>query len=306
MKIANNITELIGKTPMVKINKLVKNIDAQIVAKLEMFNPLASIKDRPALAMIEAAEKKGILKKDFILIEPTSGNTGIGLAYIAAAKGYRLILTMPDTMSIERRNLLKALGAELVLTSGILGMKGAIEKAQELVDANKKAIMLQQFENPANPQIHRETTAEEIWRDTDGNVDAVVISVGTGGTLTGVAEVLKKYKPSIKVYAVEPESSAVLSGEKAGPHRLQGIGAGFIPKVLNTKMIDEIIKVSNDNAFEMTRQLAKQEGLLVGISSGAAFWAAKKVAVKKEHKGQLIVVIFPDSGERYLTVEELF
>lgn len=306
MKIYNNILELIGNTPLVKINKLSNGLNATIVGKIEAFNPLSSVKDRIALSMIEDAEKKGILNKDSVLIEPTSGNTGIGLAYVAAVKGYRLILTMPETMSIERRNLLKALGAELILTPGPEGMKGAIAKATQLTNEIKGGIILQQFENSSNPEIHRKTTAEEIWKDTDGKIDIFISGVGTGGTITGVSEVLKAKKSSIKTIAIEPLNSPVLSGGAAGSHRIQGIGAGFIPKILNTKIIDEIIKVSNEDAFDIARRLAKEEGLLVGISSGAAIWTALQLAAREENKGKLIVAILPSSGERYLSVDGLF
>jgi cysteine synthase A len=306
MKIANNITELIGNTPMVRIQKLGDGLHAEIVAKLEMFNPLSSVKDRAALAMIEDAEAKGLLQKDSILVEPTSGNMGVGMAYIAAFKGYRVILVMPESMSIERRSLLRSLGAELILTPAVLGMSGARQKAMELVEENHNAIMLQQFDNPANPATHRKTTAEEIWNDTDGKVAIVIAGVGSGGTITGLGEGLKAHNPEIKIVAIEPETSAVISGESACSHRIQGLGAGFIPSNYNSALVDEVIKVPNEMAYDMTRKLAKHEGLFVGISSGAAFWAASQMASRKENKGKLIVVIFPDSGERYLSVEGLF
>ncbi len=301
MKIADDITKLIGKTPLVRINKLNRDGYAQVVAKLEFFNPLASVKDRPALAMIEDAEKKGILKKDSVIVEPTSGNTGIALAFIAAVKGYKLILTMPDTMSIERRKLLKIFGAELVLTEGSKGMKGAVEKAEEILKNTPGAFMPQQFENPANPEIHRKTTAEEIWKDTDGKVDIVVAGVGTGGTITGIGEILKSRKNDIKIIAVEPDKSPLLSGGQAAPHKIQGIGANFIPKILNLGIIDEIIRVKDEDAGQTARKAAKEEGLLIGISSGAALWAALYLSKKKENKDKLIVVILPDTGERYLS-----
>lgn len=302
MKIANDVTELIGNTPLVRLNRLTAGAAATVAAKLEFFNPAHSVKDRIGAAMIDAAEIDGKLKKDTVIVEPTSGNTGIALAMVAAARGYKLILTMPDTMSKERRMLLRAYGAELILTPGSEGMPGAIKRAEELVAGDPERYFLpQQFNNPANPAIHRRTTAEEIWRDTDGQVDFLVAGVGTGGTITGVGEVLKARKPSFKAIAVEPDASPVLSGGQKGPHPLQGIGAGFIPKVLNTAIYDEIIRVKGDDAFEIARRMAREEGLLVGISSGAATWAALQVANRPENKGKLIVVIIPSFGERYLS-----
>jgi len=302
-KIANDVTELVGNTPLVKLNKIAKDVEAKIVGKLEFFNPCGSVKDRIGVSMITEAEKKGFLKKDSVVVEPTSGNTGIALAFVCAVKGYKLVLTMPDTMSIERRNMLKAFGAEIVLTLGSEGMKGAIKKAEEIVKNNGKAFMPQQFKNPANPEVHRKTTALEIWEDTDGKVDILVSGVGTGGTITGIAEVIKKRKPSFKAIAVEPADSPVLSGGEPGSHKIQGIGAGFVPDVLNRDIIDEIIKVTNEEAMICARRLAKEEGIFAGISSGAAVWAAIKVAKRKENKNKLIVVILPDLGDRYLSTE---
>jgi len=301
MKIASDITQLIGNTPLVRINRLTEGLPGEVVAKLEYFNPSHSVKDRIGVAMIEAGEKAGLIKPDTILVEPTSGNTGIALAFAAAARGYKLTLVMPDTMSRERRMLLRGYGAELILTPGSEGMPGAIRKATEIAASDSRYFMPQQFNNPANPEIHRRTTAEEIWRDTDGKVDIVVSGVGTGGTITGVGEVLKSRKSSIRIVAVEPDASAVLSGDSKGPHVIQGIGAGFVPEVLNTDIYDEIIRVTNDDALNTAREMAKQEGLLVGISSGAAVWAALQVASRPENEGKMIVVIIPSFGERYLS-----
>jgi cysteine synthase A len=300
-KVYTDITKTIGNTPLVRINRLNEGAKSTLLAKLEFFNPLASVKDRIGLAMIEAAEKSGALKKGTVLIEPTSGNTGIALAFVAAAKGYRLILTMPETMSVERRQILKVLGAELVLTEGPKGMKGAIAKAEELAKDTPNSFIPQQFNNPANPEIHRRTTAEEIWADTDGKVDIFVAGVGTGGTVTGVGEVLKKRRPSVKIIAVEPEDSPVLSGGQPGPHKIQGIGAGFVPGVYNSKTVDEIIRVKTPDAAATARRSAKEEGILIGISGGAALWAAVEVARREESAGKTIVVVIPDTGERYLS-----
>lgn len=301
MKIASNVTELIGKTPLVRLNRVTEGLGAEIAAKLEFYNPAHSVKDRIGFAMIDAAEQSGTLTADKVIVEPTSGNTGIALAMVAAAKGYKCILIMPDTMSMERRILLRAYGAELILTPGSEGMGGAIRKAEELAASDPKYFLPQQFKNPVNPEIHRKTTAEEIWRDTDGNVDILVAGVGTGGTITGVGEVIKSRKPSFRVIAVEPDASPILSGGVKGPHKIQGIGAGFIPDTLNLKVVDEIIRVRDEDAFETARRMAKEEGLLVGISSGAAVWAAVHVAKRSESSGKLIVVIIPSFGERYLS-----
>ena len=302
-QIAKKLTDLIGKTPLLELSNYNKSKGTlgTIIAKLEYFNPGGSVKDRIGYAMITEAEKKGLINQDTTIIEPTSGNTGIALAYVAAAKGYKLILTMPETFSVERRNLLKALGANLVLTPGPEGMGGAIKKAEELHSEIPNSYIPQQFKNPANPEIHRKTTAEEIWNDTNGKVDIFVSGVGTGGTITGVGEVLKKKNPNVKIVAVEPTDSPVLSGGQKGPHKIQGIGAGFIPDILNRQVIDEIIKVSNDDSFSTSRQLARSEGLLVGISSGAAVFAALQLSLRPENKGKNIVVILPDTGERYLS-----
>jgi len=301
MKIANNVTELIGNTPLVRINRIAAGCAGQVLAKLEFQNPAHSVKDRIGLSMIDAAEKAGLVKPDTIFLEPTSGNTGIGLAMVCAARGYKCTLVMPDTMSKERRALLRAYGAELILTPGAERMPGAIKKAEELAASDKRYLIPQQFENPANPAVHRATTAEEIWRDTDGKADILVSGIGTGGTITGVGEAIKARKPSFLCVAVEPDASPVLSGGQAGPHPIQGIGAGFVPKVLNTRIYDEVVRVKNDDAMTMARRMAKEEGILVGISSGAAMWAAVEVAKRATSQGKLIVVIIPSFGERYLS-----
>ncbi|WP_242353563.1 MULTISPECIES: cysteine synthase A [Anaeromyxobacter] len=301
MRIADDVTKLIGNTPLVRLNRVMDGARANVAAKLESFNPCSSVKDRIGVAMIEAAERDGRIKPDTILLEPTSGNTGIGLAFAAAAKGIPIVLTMPETMSIERRKLLLALGAKLVLTPGPEGMKGAIKKAEDLAAEDGRYLVLQQFENPANPEIHRRTTAEEIWRDTDGRIDILVAGTGTGGTVTGCAEVLKARKPGIRIVAAEPADSPVLSGGKGGPHKIQGWGPGFVPKVLNVNLIDEVITVGNDPAGEMARRLCREEGILSGISCGGAAWAAREVARRPENAGKLVVVVLPDTGERYLS-----
>ena len=303
MKILENINSTIGSTPLVRLNKIGNEFGAEVLAKLESLNPLASVKDRIGIAMIEAAETQGLINTETTIVEPTSGNTGLALAFVCAAKNYNLILTMPDTMSIERRKLLKHLGAELILTPGIEGMKGAIAKAKEILENTSNAYMPDQFSNPANPEIHRKTTAEEIWNDTGGRIDILVSGVGTGGTITGVSEVIKARKPSFKAVAVEPADSPVLSGGQAGSHKIQGIGAGFVPDVLNTKIVDEIITVKNEHAFEAAQKLARSEGILCGISSGAAAWAAIELAGRPENQGKQIVAVLPDTGERYLSTD---
>jgi len=301
MRIANDVTELIGNTPLVRLRRLTAGTKADVLAKLEFYNPAHSVKDRIGVSMIEAAEKAGKIKPNTIILEATSGNTGIALAFVCAAKGYKLVLTMPETMSKERRVLLKAYGAQLILTPGSEGMPGAIKRAEELAASDSRYFIPQQFKNPANPEIHRKTTAEEIWRDTDGRADILVAGIGTGGTITGVGEVIKARKPSFRCVAVEPDASAVLSGGPKGPHPIQGLGAGFIPEILNTKIYDEVVRVKNDDAFATARRAAREEGLLVGISSGAAIWAAVEVARRKENAGKMIVVIIPSFGERYLS-----
>lgn len=303
-RIYEDLTRTIGNTPLVKLNRVTKGIEATVVVKLESFNPLSSVKDRIGVSMIDAAERAGKIKPDTVILEPTSGNTGIALAFVAAARGYKLVLVMPETMSIERRKLLKALGADLVLTPGSQGMNGAIATAEEMLAKDSRYYYIpQQFRNPANPEIHLKTTAEEIWRDTDGKVDIVVAGVGTGGTITGIAEVIKSRRPEFRAIAVEPAASPVLSGGKPGPHKIQGIGAGFVPDVLRRDLVDEIVKVEYEDAIKTARRLAKEEGILVGISSGAAAWAALQVAARPENKGNLVVAIMPDTGERYLSTE---
>jgi cysteine synthase A len=300
-RIAGDITELVGNTPLVRLNRIAEGLNGTVVAKLESFNPLSSVKDRIGLGMIDAAEKAGLIRNGSVIVEPTSGNTGIGLAFVCAARGYRLIITMPETMSVERRQLLEALGAEIVLTPGTEGMTGAVRRAEMLAAETPDSFMPQQFKNPANPRVHRDTTAEEIWRDTEGKVDMVVAGVGTGGTITGIAEAIKNRKPGFRVVAVEPAASPVLSGGKPGPHKIQGIGAGFVPDVLRVDLIDEVVQVKDEDAKATTRRLGREEGILAGISSGAAAWAALQVAGREESKGKLIVVILPDTGERYLS-----
>jgi cysteine synthase A len=300
-RIAEDVTKLVGRTPLVRLGKLGAGLGAELVAKLESFNPCSSVKDRIGLSMIEAAERAGLIREGTIMVEPTSGNTGIALAFVCAARGYRLILTMPETMSVERRKLLRMLGADLILTPGSEGMPGAVRKAEELAASDPRYLLLQQFVNPANPEIHRQTTAEEIWQDTDGRVDIFVAGVGTGGTITGVADVLKRRKPTFRAIAVEPADSPVLSGGKPGPHKIQGIGAGFVPEVLRMDLVDEIIQVRHEDAGTVARRLAREEGILVGISSGAAAWAALQVAARPESAGKMIVVVLPDTGERYLS-----
>ena len=300
-RIYSDITKTVGNTPLVRLNRVTEGVQATVLAKLESFNPLSSVKDRIGVNMIDAAEREGRITKDTVIVEPTSGNTGIGLAFTCATRGYRLILTMPDTMSMERRQLLQALGAELILTPGTEGMKGAIRKAEEMAAENPRVFIPYQFKNPANPEIHRRTTAEEIWRDTDGEVDVVVAGVGTGGTITGIAEALKERKPGFQAVAVEPAGSPVLSGGEPGPHKIQGIGAGFVPDVLRLDLVDEVVQVASDEAWEMTRRLAREEGIFAGISSGANTYAALQIAARSENTGKLIVVILPDTGERYLS-----